>query len=69
MIFKIIIAVLAAAMLISLFSSAFFLVKDKGSTSRAFYTLRVRVTIALLLLATIAVGISTGTLEVGAPWG
>ena len=26
-------------------------------------------TIALLLLATIAVGISTGNLEVGAPWG
>ena len=56
-------------MLISLFSSAFFLFRDKGSTSRAFYSLRVRVAIALLLLATIAVGISTGNLEVGAPWG
>ncbi|GIR10826.1 DUF2909 domain-containing protein [SAR86 cluster bacterium] len=69
MIFKIIIVILAASMLISLFSSAFFLFRDKGSTSRAFYSLRVRVAIALLLLATIAVGISTGNLEVGAPWG
>jgi hypothetical protein len=47
----------------------FFLVKDKGSTSRAFYTLRVRVTLALLILATLAIGITTGNLEVGAPWG
>jgi hypothetical protein len=69
MIFKIIILILATAMLVSLFSSAFFLVKDKGSTSRAFYTLRVRVTLALLILATLAIGITTGNLEVGAPWG
>ena len=69
MIFKIIILILATAMLISLFSSAFFLVKDKGSPSRAFYTLRVRVTLALLILATLAIGITTGNLEVGAPWG
>ena len=69
MIFKIIILILATPMLISLFSSPFFLVKDKGSTSRAFYTLRVRVTLALLILATLAIGITTGNLEVGAPWG
>ena len=66
---KFIIAVLAIAMLISLFSSAFFLLKDKGNTVRAFYTLRARVTIAMLLLATIGYGLFTGQLGLNSPWG
>ena len=66
---KFIIAVLAIAMLISLFSSAFFLLKDKGNTVRAFYTLRVRVTISMLLLATIGYGLFTGQLGLNSPWG
>ena len=69
MIFKIIIVLLAAAMLISLFSSAFFLVKDKGDTKRAQNTLRIRVTLALLILATVAIGIYTGQLRVNIPFG
>ena len=69
MIFKIIIVLLAAAMLISLFSSAFFLVKDKGNTKRAQNTLRIRVTLALLILATVSVGIYTGQLGVNIPFG
>ena len=64
-----IIAVLALARLVSLFSSAFFLLKDKGNTVRAFYTLRVRVTIAMLLLLTIGYGLITGQLGLNSPWG
>ena len=70
MIFKIIIILLAAAMLISLFfPSAFFLVKDKGNTERAQNTLRIRVTIAVLIMITIAIGIYTGQLGVNIPFG
>ena len=56
-------------MLISLFSSAFFLMKDKGSTKRAQNTLRIRVTLALLIMATVAIGIYTGQLGVNIPFG
>ena len=66
---KFIIAVLALAMLVSLFSSAFFMLKDKGSTVRAIYSLRVRVTIAMLLLLTIGYGLFTGQLGLNSPWG
>tara|TARA_B100000035_G_scaffold194162_1_gene165751 strand:+ start:3899 stop:4105 length:207 start_codon:yes stop_codon:yes gene_type:complete len=66
---KFIIAVLALAMLVSLFSSAFFLLKDKGNTVRAIYSLRVRVTIAMLLLLAIGYGLLTGQLGLNSPWG
>ena len=69
MIFKIILVILALAMLISLFSSAFFLMKAKGSTKRAQNTLRIRVTLALLIMATVAIGIYTGQLGVNIPFG
>ena len=66
---KFIIGVLALAMLVSLFSSAFFLLKDKGNTVRAFYTLRVRVTLAVMLLLTIGYGLFTGQLGLNSPLG
>ena len=66
---KFIIAVLALTMLVSLFSSAFFLLKDKGNTVRAIYSLRVRVTIAMLLLLTVGYGLFTGQLGLNSPWG
>ena len=69
MIFKIILVILALAMLISLFSSAFFLMKDKGRTKLAHNTLRIRVTLALLIMATVAIGIYTGQLGVNIPFG
>jgi hypothetical protein len=69
MIFKIILVILALVMLISLFSSAFFLVKDKGSTKRAQNTLRIRVSLAFLIMATVAIGIYTGQLGVNIPFG
>ena len=66
---RFIIAVLALAMLVSLFSSAFFLLKDKGNTVRAIYSLRVRVKIAMLLLIAIGYGFFTGQLGLNSPWG
>ena len=66
---KFIIAVLALTMLVSLFSSAFFLLKDKGNTVRAIYSLKVRVTIAMLLLLTVGYGLFTGQLGLNSPWG
>ena len=53
----------------ALFSSAFFLVKDKGNTERAQNTLRIRVTIAVLIMITVAIGIYTGQLGVNIPFG
>ena len=58
------------AMLISLFSSAAFMVKDKkGAMTRSFMALRVRVVIAGLLLLTLAYGLYSGQIEVNSPWG
>ena len=51
------------------FLKRIFLLKDKGNTSRAIYTLRVRVTIAMLLLLTIGYGLYTGQLGLNSPWG
>jgi len=47
-------------MLISLFSGAFFLIKDGSSTKRTVYSLGVRVSIAIVLFATLVYGIITG---------
>ena len=68
MIFKIIIVFLTAAMLISLLSSAFFLFTDKENTERAQNILRIRVTIAVLIMFTVAIGIYTGQLGVNIPF-
>jgi heme A synthase len=47
----------------------FFLLKIKENTQRAQNTLRIRVTLALLILATVAIGIYTGQLGVNIPFG
>ena len=47
-------------MLVSLFSGAAFLVKDRGSSKRTVYSLGIRVTIAVLLFITIIYGFITG---------
>ena len=44
---------LIVAMLISLFTGGFFLIKDKGKTKRTAYSLGIRVSIAVMLFATI----------------
>ena len=58
------------AMLISLFSSAAFMIKDKkGAMTRSFMALRVRVVIAGLLLLTLSYGLYSGQIVVNSPWG
>ena len=70
MIVKILIVILMIAMLISLFSSAVFMVRDKkGAMTRSFIALRARVIIAGLLLLTLAYGLYSGQIIVNSPWG
>tara|TARA_B100000963_G_C22543212_1_gene633199 strand:- start:90 stop:302 length:213 start_codon:yes stop_codon:yes gene_type:complete len=70
MIVKILIVILMIAMLISLFSSAVFMVRDKkGAMTRSFAALRARVIIAGLLLLTLAYGLYSGQIIVNSPWG
>tara|TARA_B100001057_G_scaffold131558_1_gene130805 strand:- start:7659 stop:7871 length:213 start_codon:yes stop_codon:yes gene_type:complete len=70
MIVKILIVILMIAMLISLFSSAVFMVRDKkGAMTRSFSALRARVIIAGLLLLTLAYGLYSGQIIVNSPWG
>jgi|TARA_B100000470_G_scaffold182788_1_gene147639 K+-sensing histidine kinase KdpD len=61
--YKALIFFLIFAMLISLFSGAFFLIKDRGTTKRTTYSLGIRVSIALMLFATLIYGFLTG--EIG----
>lgn len=56
------------ALLASLASGLFFLVKDQGKTKRTLYSLGVRVTLAIILLALISYGILSGQLRSKAPW-
>jgi hypothetical protein len=69
MLLKTIIVVLFIAVLISLFSGLNFLVKDLGNSKRRLLVaLGTRITLAALLLITIAYGIFTGQLGSTAPW-
>jgi len=56
---------LIVAMLLSLFSSGFFLIKDKGKTKRTAYSLGIRVSIAVVLFSTILYGLITGQIGPG----
>ena len=56
---------LIVAMLLSLFSGGFFLIKDKGKTKRTAYSLGIRVSIAVVLLSTILYGLITGQIGPG----
>lgn len=56
---------LILAMLISLFSGAFFLIKDRGTTKRTAYSLGIRVSIAVMLFATLVYGFITGQIGPG----
>ena len=69
---KVIIVVLLAGVVLSLFSGLIFLFKDTDRTDskRTLYALGVRVTLATALLLTISYGLFTGQLRMGtnAPW-
>ena len=56
---------LIVAMLWSLFSGGFFLIKDKGKTKRTAYSLGIRVSIAVVLFSTILYGLITGQIAPG----
>lgn len=66
---KIIILIELIAMIISLTTGFVFLIKDKGSPQkRALYSNGVRVSLALLIIATIGWGFYSGQLTTSAPW-
>jgi hypothetical protein len=53
---------LMLAVLVSLFSGLFFLIKDGGKTNRVVNSLAVRVTLSILLLAVILIALWQGAL-------
>lgn len=67
---KIIIVILFIAVLLSLFSSLTFLLKDLevAQSKRTLYALGIRITLAATLLGVIGYGIHTGQLRSTAPW-
>lgn len=57
------------ALVISLVSAFYFLVKDQGGPSRRLlHSLGIRVTLAILLIGLIGYGMMTGQLKSQAPW-
>ena len=69
MLLKFIIVILFIAVLVSLSSGLYFLMKDVGNTRRrTLYALGIRVTLATLLVGTIAYGFASGKLRSTAPW-
>ena len=69
---KIVIIVLLAGVVLSLFGSLGFLFKDtdRPQSKRALYTLGIRITLAVALLLTVLYGFYSGQLRMGsgAPW-
>ncbi|GAB2892002.1 DUF2909 domain-containing protein [Microbulbifer echini] len=67
---KIVIVVLFLAVLVSLSSALFFLLRDMGAShsKRTLYALGIRVTLAALLLLAIWYGFESGILAKSAPW-
>jgi hypothetical protein len=61
------ILVLLLAMVVSLFSGLFFLVRDEGRTSRVVYALTLRVTLAALIVALVLWGFLSGQLTAALP--
>ena len=53
---------LMLAVVVSLFSGLFFLIKDGGKTNRVVNSLAVRVTLSILLLAVILIALGQGDL-------
>ena len=67
---KVLIIVVMAAMIVSLFSGLFFLFKDSDTpgSRRALHALGVRISLAVTLLLLLSYGFYTGQLGVHAPW-
>jgi uncharacterized membrane protein len=60
---KIIILVLLAAIVVSLFSGLFFLLKDKSDKRRTLTALKIRVALSITLLVFLAVSFMNGWLQ------
>ena len=67
---KVLIIVLLAGVLVSLFTGLTFLFKDsdRNDSRRTLYALGVRICFAAALLATIFYGLHSGELGMSAPW-
>ena len=63
MITKIIIVVFLFAIIGSLFSGLFFLMKDKGASERTVKALTVRISLSVLLFILLMIGFATGVLQ------
>ena len=61
--FKIVILLLLLAILVSLASGLFFMIKDKGQTSRAVTSLTFRITISIALFAMLFIGYASGLIK------
>ncbi|MDK8462420.1 twin transmembrane helix small protein [Marinobacter sp. SS13-12] len=59
---KFLIVVLMLAVLVSLFSGLFFLIKDGGKTNRVLNSLALRVALSVMLLAVILISLWQGSL-------
>ena len=69
MLIKWLIGCLFLLALVSLSSGLFFLLKDQQSSTRLLTSLKIRVTICVLLVVLIIYGFWSGTLVSYAPWG
>ena len=63
MITKIIVVLFLIAIIGSLFSGLFFLMKDKGTSERTVRALTVRVSLSVLLFILLMIGFATGLLQ------
>ncbi len=63
MLIKIFIVAALAAIIVSLASGMFFLVKDKGQTERTAKALTVRISLSVLLFGLLMLGIFTGQIQ------
>ena len=65
---KVAIVILFIALLISLFSGLFYLMKDQGTTRRTLHSLGFRISLAAAMMTLIGYGLYTGELRSKAPW-
>lgn len=65
---KFVVVLLFIALVVSLFSGYVFLLKDKGTGYRTWYSLSVRLILAVLLMGFLIYGVYTGQLGSQAPW-
>lgn len=66
--FKVLLVVLFFAAVISLFSGLFYILRDRGQSSRTVYALTLRVVFCVLLLLLLIYGIYSGQLMPNSPW-